>query len=161
MTPRLPAEELELLEGAAAHPEGVGPLLTCELLAAASLYGAHPELVESTRAHLAELGDEATSELLLAAHQHVTAPAAVEAPRRPRDAGEVLARAMATPNGLELLRDAPVELAAVLLEAHPFVIDEARERLPRPSRPTFSAPGVDVSLLAARASAPRLMRMPT
>jgi len=35
------------------------------------------------------------------------------------------------PHGVELLTRAPVETAAVLLGAHPFVIEEARRTLTR------------------------------
>lgn len=46
----------------------------------------------------------------------------------PEDCAAVIARARAQ-HLLELLTRGPVEAAAVLLQTHPFVIDEIRERL--------------------------------
>ena len=149
----LPIEVVELLKRAASHPEGAGALLEGNLESAASLYQVHPTRVEQVRGWLsngpASLRRE--SEEIIGG----TAPGRLPAAPSPawKTVEQVIAEARALADGLELLANAPVETAATLLSAHPFVIDEARAQLDagrapisvsattnaRPSAPRFSA----------------------
>jgi hypothetical protein len=90
----------------------------------------HPRQVEAARSCLAT--PEARLEadrILRRAGREPLVPRPSDATPAQRDVDAVLAAALALPNGIELLMKAPLETAAVLLGAHPFVVEEARLRL--------------------------------
>ncbi len=122
----LPQDVVELVQHAARHPDGAGPLFEGDLESVAALYQVHPERVEHARRTL-----EAPQARLHATRLISDGAVGVEPPHRPARKGvdEVLAEALALPHGLELLTEAPLEMAAVLLAAHPFIVEEARARL--------------------------------
>jgi hypothetical protein len=117
---------VRLLKLAATHPDGPLPLFEGHLESVAALYQVHPETVLHLRACLeCEQSRASAAKILLAA---------ARGPARGRAGGGpwawcvgVLARAGEHPDLLELLTHGPVEAAAVLLQTHPFVIDEIRQ----------------------------------
>jgi len=124
----LPSHVVELLEHAARHPDGGLPLLDAQLECCASLYQVHPTLVESARRACESREARAEAEAILSRHLTPVEIPPAPAPT-PRDVEAVIAAAAALPHGLDLLAHGPVETAAVLLGAHPFVIEEARRTL--------------------------------
>lgn len=151
---RLPHDVVELLEVAASHPEGLAPLLEGHLESVAALYQFRPAEVERVRDCLSVLGLEARAAVLalFSDQRFMASQPALRSPPA-RDADAVVSAAMATPNGLEFLLHAPLETAAVLFQAHPFVVEQARERLAVRRTPTgeHALPFVP----PARESAPR------
>lgn len=125
---RLPPDLLALLEVAARHPAGLAPLLDGHLESVAALYQLHPDVVERIRDSLAAMGLQGRAAALALGvapgHEVAGRAPATDAP----DLEAVMRSALETPGGVELLLRAPVERAAVLLGAHPFVIDAARAR---------------------------------
>lgn len=128
---RLPVKMMELLELAARHPEGHAPLYEGHLESVAALYQVHPSMVERFRACLAqEGGRRRAGQTLQRLHLHPAPAPLASASALPSGCAAVIARAMRSPDLIELLASGPVEAAAVLLQTHPFVIDEIRKRLP-------------------------------
>ncbi len=129
MMPQVSQDVVELLETVAVHPEGEHPLFEGDLESVAALYQVHPARIEAARLAFGGPG----ARLNAAMHIDRTRKAAPHRPARVRPAGKdveaIISMAMALPHGLELLTDAPMEMAAVLLGAHPFVVEEARLRL--------------------------------
>lgn len=148
----LPVPVVELLEHAARHPDGERPLFEAQLESTAALYQVHPRHVELARECLAQADDRREAELILSRTRRTVLEFPVPAPS-PRGADEVIAAALALPHGVELLMKAPIELAAVQLQAHPFVVEEARVRLASSSEVT-----VNSILSAPPPSAPRFPR---
>lgn len=126
---RLSAEMVHLLELAARHPEGHLPLFEGHLESVAALYQVHPSMVERFRACLEQEGGWVRAMRALQRMLFQALPAPVAGPPLASGCSAVIARAMASKNLIELLTRGPVEAAAVLLQTHPFVIDEIRKRL--------------------------------
>lgn len=125
MTLHLPEAAVRMVKIAAQHPEGLAPLFEGDLECVAALYQVHPSLVERAREVLATPQARAAAgayALSVAPRRH--APMAHR--RQPLDVGTLIAEAAIFPDGIALLTDAPVELAAVRLQAHPFLVEEAR-----------------------------------
>ena len=124
--PRLSTEVVEVLERAAAHPDGGEALLTGQVAAVAALYQLHPEKVEAVRAHVALPGKRLQADAILERPRVQTVPAA-PAPRA--DAASLIASASRSPAALDFLARAPLDTAAVVLGVHPFVVEQARVQL--------------------------------
>lgn len=132
MAHALPVELVELLERAAAHPDGTEPLLRGDLECAACLYQVRPERVEHAREVMRHPLLRPLAAQILGRPRTPT-PATCAAPRI-KDVSSLVIAAMKRSQGMALLMEAPVELAAVQFATHPFLIDEARRRLdPAPS----------------------------
>jgi len=156
---RLPQDVVELLEVAATHPEGIAPLLEGHLESVAALYQLRPNDVERVRDCISVLGVEARAQVLaLVSDRRFARPQPALRHPAPRDVAALIAAAMRTPNGVEFLQHAPVETAAVLFQAHPFVVEAARERLATRRAPTGEHPLPFIP--PARESAPRFWSQP-
>ncbi len=118
-----------MVELAAAHLEGAQPLFEGHLESVASLYQVHPNRVERARtACTTPQARKLACELVQRAPRGTQRVAAT--PRAtPRDVSTLVLEAMSSPATRELIMRAPMELAAVQLGAHPFVVEEARARL--------------------------------
>lgn len=128
MAHALPLELVEVLERAAAHPDGPEPLLSGNLECAACLYQVRPERVEQVRdlmrhPALRRLAAQILGRPRAPAAQHELLPPRIS------DVPSLVLAAMRRPHGMELLMEAPVELAAIQLRAHPFLVDAARRQL--------------------------------
>ena len=129
MTPQLPHDVAALVELAASHADGAQPLFEGHLESVASLYQVHPERVERARTAFA------------APHAHRLATALIDqvlraddAPLPPlrtqeKDAASLVVEAIVSPCVMEVLMKAPMELAAMQLRAHPFVVEKARNQI--------------------------------
>lgn len=125
MTMHLPDAVVQMVKVAAQHPEGLAPLFEGDLECVAALYQVHPSLVERARELVCTPEGRAAAgayALSVAPRRH--APTAHRP--QPLDVGTLIAEAAIFPDGIALLTDAPVEMAAIRLQAHPFLIEEAR-----------------------------------
>jgi hypothetical protein len=125
MTLRLAEAVVRVVRVAARHPEGLEPLFAGHLESVAALYQLRPAEVERAREALATPEAQATARawaLALAPRRH--APTARRS--RPLDVATLIAEAAIFPDGIALLTEAPLEQAAIRLEAHPFLVEEAR-----------------------------------
>jgi hypothetical protein len=124
----LPHDVAALVELAAAHADGAQPLFEGHLESVASLYQVHPERVERAR------------QAFTTPHARRLASALVDSVSRcddraplfqklHKDATDLVNEATSSANRMDLLLNAPMELAAVQLGAHPFIVEEARLRL--------------------------------
>jgi hypothetical protein len=136
---QLPLDVVDLLEMAAVHRAGEGPLFSGDLEEASALYQVHPDLLEHARVCLGSAtARREAAEVLAQARRMTTCDNTLEAAHRVfttlSDVPTLIADAISVPHGLELLtREAP-EMASVLLGAHAVVVAEARQRLAaRPS----------------------------
>lgn len=145
----LPMHVVELLEHAARHPDGAQPLFDAQLECTAALYQVHPERVEAARSHFTD-ATRAKAELIVS-RAVADQPREVETAPVRKDADAVISAALAMPHGFSLLMKAPIERAAVLLDAHPFVVEEARVRMATSSE-------LAVSLMTAAPGAPHFQR---
>ena len=128
----LPSEVLEIIEAAAAHPEGFALLTGGNAEAVAILFGVRPQAIEAARELAAEpRRRRAMTEALARSRTKRKRPKAARRIPVPLDARGLLEALDAFPGGRELLRGAPAETVAVLFGAHPFVVDEARELIPK------------------------------
>lgn len=118
----LPGETRDLLTAALRHPDGAAPLWEAQLECAAALYQVKPARLEALRRAL-------PLALPLTQPRHVERDQRPPLPAPPPDALEVIALAATRPDGLELLRRAPVETAAILFGAHVFAVEAARQLL--------------------------------
>lgn len=128
---QLPIELVKLLEAAASHPEGEAALFEGHLESVAALYQVHPQTIEELRGVIQQPAAHAkAAQIVERARQSGSVAQAVELTHgHHADARELIARASALPNGLELLTRGPIETAAMQLGTHPFVVDEARQHL--------------------------------
>ena len=127
---QLPVELVKLLEAAACHPEGESALFEGHLESVAALYQVHPQTVEELRAAIAQPAAQAQAARIVERARLNPAPAPTPEPARATTCHQTLiARASALPHGLELLRRGPIETAAMQLESHPFVVEQARLHL--------------------------------
>lgn len=129
MTLQLPQDVVALVELAADHADGAAPLFDANLECVAALYQVHPARVERARAAFASPSARLEAEALISCHGHHPPPRAPRPVPAPKDAAQLIAEATASPALWDVLLEAPVEQAAVLLGAHPFVVDEARLEL--------------------------------
>lgn len=120
----LPNDVAALVELAASHADGAMPLFEGHLESVASLYQVHPERVERARTspHARSLACELSK-------QPRPQGRPVAAKRVVKDVDALVKEALSSNVARELIMRAPLELAAVQLGAHPFVVDEARARL--------------------------------
>lgn len=133
---------VDVLELASHHAEGTGPLFSGHLESVASLYQVHPDRLERARQALAEPGARRLAHECLGQRGWDQTPRTHE--RVPcTDVPSLIVAAMSQPNGMDVLTQAPMEMAAVLLGAHPFLVEEARQQLastftrfPRASAPS-------------------------
>lgn len=124
----LPTDVAALVELAAAHVEGAQPLFEGHLESVASLYQVHPERVERARtACTTPQGRKLACELVQQARPGRERAAVTRA--TPKDVSMLVLEAVSSPVTRDLIMRAPMELAAVQLGAHPFVVEEARTRL--------------------------------
>ncbi len=127
MTHQLPNDVVALVELAASHADGHQPLFEGHLESVASLYQVHPERLERARqAFAAPHVRKLACELADASPRIDRRPLHTRTPQK--DAEQLLLEAMASPAVMDVLLRAPMELAAVQLGAHPFVVEEARQR---------------------------------
>lgn len=127
MTHQLPHDVAALVKLAASHAEGHQALFEGHLESVASLYQVHPERLERAReAFTAPHARRLACELADASPRVDRRPLHTRAPQK--DAQTLLMEAMASPTVMDVLLRAPMELAAVQLGAHPFVVEEARLR---------------------------------
>lgn len=125
---QLPTDVADLVELAASHAEGAQPLFEGHLESVASLYQVHPERVERARtACTTPHARRLASALVDQARPCEVRPVPVRAVRK--DVFALLAEALASTSIRDLILRAPMELAAVQLGAHPFIVEEARLRL--------------------------------
>lgn len=120
----LPNDVAALVELAASHADGAMPLFEGHLESVASLYQVHPERVERART-----SPDARSLACELSKQPRTQGRPVAAKRVVKDVDALVKEALSSNVARELIMRAPLELAAVQLGAHPFVVDEARARL--------------------------------
>lgn len=120
----LPNDVAALVELAASHADGAMPLFEGHLESVASLYQVHPERVE--RARTSPLARSLACELSQKPRTQVR-PAATK--RAVKDVDSLVKEALASATARELIMRAPMELAAMQLGAHPFVVEEARAKL--------------------------------
>lgn len=127
----LPTDVAALVELAASHAEGAQPLFEGHLESVASLYQVHPEHVERARAACTTAHGRSLASLLV--DRAVSGERRAVASPRPagRDVASLMSEAMSSTSARDLILRAPVELAAIQLGAHPFVVDEARLQLSR------------------------------
>ena len=127
MTHQLPHDVAALVKLAASHAEGPLPLFEGHLESVASLYQVHPERLSRAReAFTAPHVRRLACELAEASSRVDRRPLHTRAPQK--DAQRLLTEAMESPALMDVLLRAPMELAAVQLGAHPFVVEEARAR---------------------------------
>ena len=128
---QLPNDVAALVELATSHAEGAQPLFEGHLESVASLYQVHPERVERARtAFTTPEAHRLASELVQQTPRLPAAPPSQPPSRLPaKDASTLVLEALASEATRELVMRAPLELAAVQLGAHPFVVEEARQRL--------------------------------
>jgi hypothetical protein len=120
----LPHDVAALVELAASHADGALPLFEGHLESVASLYQVHPERVERART-------SPQARTLACELSQKPRPQArpVAAKRTVKDVDALVKEALGSTATREVIMRAPLELAAVQLGAHPFVVDEARVRL--------------------------------
>lgn len=124
----LPTDVAALVELAASHADGALPLFEGHLESVASLYQVHPSRVE--RARTACTTPQARRLACELAQNSPRVQRAEPARRAPsKDVSALVKEALASATARELIMRAPMELAAVQLDAHPFVVEEARQRL--------------------------------
>ncbi|MFZ5446635.1 MAG: hypothetical protein ACOZQL_41995 [Myxococcota bacterium] len=123
----LARETRELLSSALHHPDGVAPLWEAHLESAAALYQVRPSRLEALRRELPVMLSPEQSRALAA--DAPPPPATTSAEQRPENALDLIALAARQPAGLELLRHAPLETAAILFGAHVFDVETARTLL--------------------------------
>lgn len=121
----LPNDVAALVELAASHADGAMPLFEGHLESVASLYQVHPERVERARTspHARSLACELSKQ-----PRSVNRPSAIKRPAM-KDVDALVQEALTSAAARELIMRAPMELAAMQLSAHPFVVDAARARL--------------------------------
>lgn len=125
---QLPHDVAALVELAAAHAEGAQPLFEGHLESVASLYQVHPTRVEHARKAFA--APHARSLASALASQTIRCDGLKPTLGSPqKDAATLVREAKASPLTMELVMHAPMELAAVQLGAHPFVVEAARLQL--------------------------------
>ena len=126
---QLPHDVAALVELAAAHAEGAQPLFEGHLESVASLYQVHPTRVEHARQTLA--APKARGLASAIAHQTIRCDdlRPVLSRKPPKDAAALVQEAKASPLTMELVMRAPMELAAMQLGAHPFIVEAARQHL--------------------------------
>ena len=125
MTHQLPHDVAALVKLAAAHADGPQPLFEGHLESVASLYQVHPERLERAReAFTTPNVRRLACELAETSPRFDRRPLHTRAPRK--DAHSLLSEAMASPALMDVLLRAPMELAAIQLGAHPFIVEEAR-----------------------------------
>ena len=129
MTPQLPHDVAALVELAASHADGAQPLFEGHLESVASLYQVHPERVERARqAFTAPNAHRLAAALIDQVLRSDDAPPPALRTQQ-KDAAALVVEAICSPSVMEVLMKAPVELAAVQLRAHPFVVEEARNEI--------------------------------
>ena len=123
------AEALALVERAAAVPDGLALLQRAPLECVAVLLGVAPRIVERVRAALEDpaLREEAALRFAHAAGRRAAATAAAAPAPAPRDPEALLREAGTRAGGLDLLRDAAPEAAAIVFGVHPDLVDRARQ----------------------------------
>ena len=125
MTHQLPNDVAALVKLAAAHADGSQPLFEGHLESVASLYQVHPERLERAReAFTTPNVRRLACELAQTSPRFDRHPLHARAPRK--DAQSLLSEALASPALMDVLLRAPMELAAIQLCAHPFIVEEAR-----------------------------------
>ncbi len=126
---QLPNDVAALVGLAAAHAEGAQPLFEGHLESVASLYQVHPARVEHARNTLA--APQARNLASAIADQTIRCddlrPALSR--KKAKDAATLVLEAKASPSTMELVMRAPMELAAMQLGAHPFIVEAARLHL--------------------------------
>jgi inosine-uridine nucleoside N-ribohydrolase len=127
--PELPAEVLALIDRAMVHPAGFRLLYKGNLESIAVLFEVHPSLLTHVRELIADpatrpaITEALTRAKLSRARDN---PPGVQEAHSQLDARGLLQALKDYPDGEELLLNAPTETVAVLFDAHPFVVDEAR-----------------------------------
>ena len=122
-------DAVELLALATRHEEGTGPLFSGHLESVAALYQVHPDRLERARQALSEPGARRLALECVGGQQDWN-----QLPRAPErvpctDVPSLICAAMSQPHGMDVLTQAPMEMAAVLFGAHPFLVEEARLQL--------------------------------
>ena len=125
---QLPHDVAALVELAAAHVDGPQPLFEGHLESVASLYQVHPARVERARTALTSPNARRLASALVESAPRCEARAPLSRPIH-KDAAGLVTEAMASPRIMELVLRAPMELAAIQLGAHPFIVEEARLHL--------------------------------
>ena len=120
----LPNDVAALVELAAAHADGAGPLFEGHLESVASLYQVHPARVERART-----SPQARSLACELSQKPRVDRRPVLTKRTVKDVDALVKEALESSCARVLIMRGPSELAAMQLDAHPFVIDEARARL--------------------------------
>lgn len=126
MAHALPVELIELLERAAAHPDGTEPLLRGDVECAACLYLVAPEQVELARSAMRNPELRPLASQILGRPR---APATTDELPRLKDLSTLFMAAMNQPHGMEVLLEAPIEQAAAQFAAPAILVDAARTRL--------------------------------
>jgi hypothetical protein len=126
---QLPNDVAALVELAASHADGAQPLFEGHLESVASLYQVHPERVERARTVFTTPQNRKLACELAQQAPRAKQPAEPTKRVPAKDASTLVMEALASTATRELIMRAPMELAAVQLGAHPFVVDEARQRL--------------------------------
>ena len=125
MTHQLPHDVAALVKLAASHADGPQPLFEGHLESVASLYQVHPERLERAReAFATPYVRRLACELAQTSPRFDRHPLHAKAPRK--DAQSLLSEALASPALMDVLLRAPMELAAIQLGAHPFIVEAAR-----------------------------------
>jgi hypothetical protein len=133
----LPNDVAALVELAASHADGAMPLFEGHLESVASLYQVHPSRVE--RARTSPQARSLACELSQKQPRVDRRPVVTK--RVVKDVDALVKEALDSSATRELIMRAPSELAAMQLDAHPFVIDEARARLGSLQPTQFNALG--------------------
>ena len=124
----LSLDAVDVLELATRHQEGTGPLFSGHLESVASLYQVHPDRLERARHALSEPA------IRRAAVESVGQRLPHRDPRPHEqlpctDVPSLIVAAMSQLHGMDVLTQAPMEMAAVRFGAHPFLVEEARAQL--------------------------------
>ena len=122
----LPNDVAALVELAAAHAEGALPLFEGHLESVASLYQVHPERVERARHACTNPNARRLASALVENAPRGGCARPSFSRTAPKDVATLVQEASDSPSTMELVMRAPMELAAVQLGAHPFVVEAAR-----------------------------------
>jgi hypothetical protein len=132
----LPPELLDLVKRVAAYPHGLGFLHLASLETAAITLGVSAYAVDQARSMLLVPEGRATliAEVRRAKSRGAILPHPSDTgyPSEPETAGtveELVQRALEHPLGIRFLLDGPMEVVAITLRAHAFLVLEARDIL--------------------------------